>query len=227
MKRLIVMSLLLCTAFAWGDAPKEKEPVRKIAFSRMHAAIQGAADTFEIAQLFHTTQVHGMCIQLDDGSFWEVEEMGPESLYFYQQRKPVMEFDFVEDITKTWSPGDKLYFIQRAPKKEEFLVYNATRKHLFDATPMHPPVEPSLTLSALDLEKGQIKLSDGSEWTFKGKFAPEYEWKVGDPILIAFENPWLKTAANAPYVLVNMCACRCDATVKHIHPNRQPAWRVE
>lgn len=223
MRTFLLTLCTVATAFAFADAPKPSDIPEKYVKDIPLVYIKGYMKKFPAGNDYKVKGIHarGMLFELEDGSMWEVQPLGPQSRSFYEQKKPAVHFDFVEELVKKWKAGDTLTFFQRRTDVESIMVYNATRDQLIDATPFLPPTEVALTLSALDKEKTELQLSDGSKWEFKS-FVAQYEWAVGDPILIAKPSPW--AIPGAPYVLINMCACRCDSTVEHIHPNRQPVY---
>jgi|GEM_PF-5424465 len=220
-----ILLLTLCTAvtaFAFADAPKQPANPEPYIKELPLIYIQGFMKKNPIGNNYKLGKIllNGKCIELVDGSVWEIQPLGPQARSFYEQKKK-FKFSFVEDLVKDWQPGDGLTFFQRRDDVEELMVYNSTRDQLIDVTPFMQPTEPAATLSSIDPATGTILLSNGTKWEFK-KFASIYEWEAGDPILVAKPSPWSKQ--TAPYILINTCACRCDATSRHIHPNRQPAY---
>lgn len=225
MRTLLLTLCTAFTAFACADAPKQPVNPEPYVKDLPLIYIQGFMKKYPLGNNYKVKKIHvrGMCFELEDGSLWEVQPLGPQSRSFFEQKQH-FKFDFVEDLVKKWEPGDQLTFFQRRADVEELMVYNATRDQLIDVTPFLPPVDPSLTLQSIDHEAKSVVLSDGSKWEFK-TFDSEYQWEAGDPILIAKPSPW--TNRNAPYVLINLCACRCDSTVEHIHPNRLATYPVK
>ena len=216
--------LTLCTAaaaFAYADAPKQMAKPEPYMKDMPLVYLQGYKKKFPAGNNYIVKKAHvrGLCFELEDGSLWRVHPLGPQSRSFFEQKK--RSVPYVEDLVKHWKQGDAVTFFQRREDVKQLMVYNATRDELIDVTPFAAPEVPGLTVASLDPNTGDIYLSDGSKWECK-KYAPEYEWEVGDPIVIAKRSPWV--IPGAPYVLINMCACRCDSTVRHIHPNRQAVY---
>lgn len=222
MRTLLLTFCMAMTAFAYGDAPKQATSPEPYIKDLPLIYLQGYMKKFPRGNNYQVKAAHvrGLCFELEDGSLFRVHPLGPQSRSFYNQKKrPVA---YVEDLVKEWQPGDTVTFFQRREDVKQLMVYNATRDQLIDVTPFAAPESAYLTLSSFDKDSGEVILSDGSKWESK-KFAPNYEWEAGDPILIAKTSPWAPPR-GAPYVLINMCACRCDSTVRHIHPNRQPVY---
>lgn len=213
-----VLLALLCTmftTFAFAHSPKQLESPKNISMILLKERMQ----KYPRGNDYKVKKIHarGMLFELEDGSMWQVQPLGPESRSFHEQKNGGIHFHFVEDLVKKWKKGDRVAFFQRQEDLEELMIYNATKDELIDATPFLSPHKSALKL--VTLKKKELSLDDGSKWKFNA-FSPKYEWEAGDQILIAKPSPWEQS--SAPYLLINLCACRCDATVRHIHPNRQP-----
>lgn len=170
-------------------------------------------DQFDYIYTVKSIQLGGYYIELEDGSVWRVEELGPEAASFYRLYQNT-KIDFVENIVADWQPGERLIF-HKVIDRESLLIYNLDRDQLFDVTPLSPPKENYLKLESIDFSVGIIKLSDGSSW--KGKICSCKGWKSGNPILVVKNTPWDQYNTH---MLVNLKYCECTATSGHIHPDR-------
>lgn len=178
-------------------------------------------DEFDYIYTVKAIHLDGYFIELQDGSVWGIEELSPEAESFYRNTNSSLEIDFVENIVATWQPGEHLIF-HKVVDRESILVYNIDRDQLFDVTPLSPAKYEPITVASLNYSKRIIGLSDGSAWY--GNACPCAGWKIGDPILIAKDNPWISTHTH---MLINLKYCDCEATSGHIHPNRLGVQRMQ
>jgi hypothetical protein len=214
MKKYLSLLMLLMFSTAWADTVELK-------IENNQTVIVDLAHSQCISQL-KTVHVRGMVIELEDGSLWEIEELGPETKSFYAPQGESLPFDFAEEWVVQWQPGEKLIF-HKMSDREPLLIYNIDKNHLFDFSPFLPPIEPSLYVVKFDEINKVVVLSDHSVWGFNN-FSGSQEWSFGDPIVVA-KNSVLDSTSS--YVLLNLCACFCDATVEHIHPNRLDVNRID
>lgn len=184
---------------------------------KMHAVDYSTINLYEFDYVYEISEVRerGMIIELSDGSVWCVAEMSPETTEFYDQLDSDFSFRFVENVVSSWSSGDVIV-MYRFSDSEPLIMFNADREQLFDVTPFLPPIESPLAIKSINAEFNSVTLTDGSVWHYD-RFAADQDWEAGDSIVVARNAPWI---ADYTHVLINVCACRCDATVEHIHPNR-------
>lgn len=179
-------------------------------------------DDFDYIYVLKKVPLDGRFIELEDGSFWQIEQLGPESTSFYRNYKDVLEIGFIEELVDLWQPGEMLIFHKITDReinhRDGFLVYNIDRDLLVDVTSLSSPIYHCLTVSEIDTENNLILLSDSSVWQYsQGDNCVVEAWYAGDPILMAKDTPW---RSNHTHVLVNMDYCDCSTTMGHIHRNR-------
>ncbi len=178
-------------------------------------------DNFEYIYELQYVPLAGRFIELEDGSVWKIEPLGPESTSFYKEYKDVLEVGFIEELVDLWQPGERLIFHKITDREihesDEFLVYNLDRDLLVDVTILSPPIYYCLTLSEVDEDNQLIVLSDSSIWHYDNWDKASDHWFCGDPILVAKDNPW---RSDHTHVLVNLQYCNCSTTLGHIHRNR-------
>lgn len=184
-------------------------------------------DQFDYIYEIRNTPLEGRFIELEDGSYWQIEPLGYESSSFYRNYKDVLEIGFIEELVDLWQPGEMLIFHKITDKeingRDRFLVYNLDRDLLVDVTPLAPPKYYCLTLSEIDTENKLIFLSDSSVWLYNN-WDKAGTWYPGDPILVAKDTPWI---SEHTHVLVNMEFCNCSGTVGHIHRNRISVNKIQ
>ncbi len=217
MRRALMCLFLLCSTFAWSKTVDLKTGHWIIDRYRTVDL-----DKFDYRYAFKKAHLRGTFFELEDGSLWELCEVGPETKSFYATRQPKVEFDFVEEIVDQWQQGDELIF-HKVADRDSLLIYNVTRDQLFDVEPFLPSLEPKLSIANIDKGAKQIVLSDNSIWQIEC-FCECKNWKVGDPMAVAKDTPWRSTNTH---ILINLCTCECDSTVEHIHPQRIGVVRVQ
>ena len=176
MRRALMCIFLLCSTFAWSKTVDLKTGHWIIDRYRTVDL-----DKFDYRYAFKKSHLRGTFFELEDGSLWELCEVGPETKSFYATRQPKVEFDFVEEIVDHWQQGDELIF-HKVADRDSLLVYNVTRDQLFDVEPFLPSLEPKLSIANIDKGAKQIVLSDNSI----GKLNASANAKIGK-----WAIPWL------------------------------------
>lgn len=210
MRRLILSLFLITNSAAWATGTPDNQPQVVIPVT----PLTDLAD-FDYSYTINQMHLRGMFIELTDGTLWEVAEMGPESKIFFANREVPLEFDYVEDLTVNWQPGESLIF-HKLSYSDAVLVYNVDRDQLFNVTPFLPPLQASTAIAFLDPINQIIGLNDNSLWQYS-QMTPSQEWFQDQPVVVAKSSPW--NGLNT-HVLINLCTCFCDSTVEHIHPNQ-------
>lgn len=179
-------------------------------------------DHFDYIYSIKSIHLGGYFVELEDGSVWRVEELGPETKSFYKATAFPIEEQYVENLVANWQPGERLIF-HKVIDRETILIYNIDRDQLFDFVPFSPPKYETINVASIDLWNKTLSLTNGTSWKFTSLCSCK-KWKVGDPVLIAKDTPWSKINTH---ILINLKYCECEATSGHIHPNRVGVHRIE
>ena len=133
MRRLILSLFLITNSAAWATGTPDNQPQVVIPVT----PLTDLAD-FDYSYTINQMHLRGMFIELTDGTLWEVAEMGPESKIFFANREVPLEFDYVEDLTVNWQPGESLIFhklqLQRCRSRLQRRPGPVVQRHTFSAS---------------------------------------------------------------------------------------------